>query len=274
MRANFLIISILFCLITTTGCEYQKTLKKGTSEEKLDAARKYYNKGDYARSQILLDQLIGKFGRGANAEEVYFLYAYTHYGMNDYVMASYHFRNFTETYTQSKYIEQAAFMVAKCEYQKTLASELDQTHTKKAIEAIQLFINRYPNSESVEIGNNLIDQLRSRLHEKAYSTAMLYYKMEDYLSAYTSLKNAVVDYPDLPNREEVDYLIVKSAYLYAKQSILKHQAERYQNALDEADEYLSGRNNSTYTEEVNELVRVCKKALTRLNSTHTDISNN
>ncbi len=264
MRVHLIIISILFCLTVTTGCEFQKTLKKGTSEQKLDAARKYYNKGDYARSQILLDQLIGKFSRGANAEEVYFLYSYSHYGMNDYVMASYHFKNFTERYPRSKYIEQAAFMVAKCQFQQTLSSELDQTNTSEAIDAIQLFINRYPESESVEIGNELIDKLRSRLHEKAFNTAMLYYKMESYLSAYTSFKNAVIDYPDLPNKERVEYLIVKSAYLYAKQSIMKSQVERYGKALDEANDYLASQMESDYTKQVKELAEACTSAINKL----------
>ncbi|MBO6516899.1 MAG: outer membrane protein assembly factor BamD [Bacteroidia bacterium] len=264
MSTRLVIFSLLICFTASTGCEYQKVLKKGTLEQKLDAARKYYNKGDYARSQILLEQLIGKFKRGANAEEVYFLYAYSHFGMNDYVMAGYHFRNFTERYPRSNYIEQAAFMVAKCEYHKTLSSELDQTNTKGAIEAIQLFINRYPKSESVEKGNELIDQLRARLHEKAYNTAILYYKMGDYLSAYTSFRNAVGNYPDLPDKEKVEYLIVRSAYLYAEQSIIKFQLERYEKALSEADEFSIAHQNSIYKEEVSKIAESCREAINRI----------
>ncbi|MFT7591762.1 MAG: outer membrane protein assembly factor BamD, partial [bacterium] len=150
-----LILITFLCFSLSPGCEYQKVLKKGTLEQKLDIARKYYNKGDYARAQIMLEQLIGKFQRGDNSEEVYFLFSFTHFGMNDYALASYHFQNFVERYPQSKYHEQAAFMIARCEFEKTLVAELDQTNTKKAIEAIQLFINRYPASASVETGNQL-----------------------------------------------------------------------------------------------------------------------
>ncbi len=269
-----LIIFILAGMLTFTGCEYQKVLKKGSHEEKLDAARKYYNKGDYARAQILLDQLIGKFNRGGNAEEVYFLYAYSHFGMNDYVLAGYHFQNFTETYPRSKYVEQAAFMVARCAFQKTLASELDQTNTKSAIESIQLFINRYPQSELVEKGNELIDELRTKLHDKAYNNAMLYYRMGNYLSAYTSFKNAAIDYPDLPNKEEVEFMMVKSAYLYAKQSVLKFQAERYAQSIEEANNFKNDYPSSVYTKEVDELIDACNSAIKELNKTEYDTSNN
>ena len=257
-----LILSLTF----TTGCEYQKVLKKGTINEKLEVSRKYYNKGDYARAQIILEGLIGKVPRGSDAEEVYFLYSYCHYGMNDYIMASYHFTNFTVRYPNSKYIEQAAFMVAKCEYEKSLSSELDQTNTKKAIEAIQLFINRYPKSASVETGNKMIDQLRARLHEKALKKAMLYYNMESYLSAYTSFKHAVIDYPDIPDKERVDYFIVKSAFMYAKQSVASSQIERFEQAQEEANDFFANYTDSKYAKEINTLIEDSKSRVKQLNS--------
>lgn len=263
VRQRLVIFSIMF-LVGLTGCDYQKVLKKGTPDQKLEAARKYYNKADYVRASIILEQLVGKFGRTSNGQEVYFLYAYCQYGMNDYALASYHFQNFVERYGQSKYTEQAAFMVARCEYSKSLVSELDQTNTKKAIEAIQLFINRYPQSSYVEKGNELIDQLRARLHEKAFRNAMLYYNMENYLSAYTALKNAIIDYPDLPNKEYVEYLIVRSSYLYAKQSVQKLQEERYANALDEARDFLALHADSEYSEDVKDLQKKSKTKLQEL----------
>lgn len=258
---------MLLCFSLTTGCEYQKVLKKGTLEQKLETARKYYNKGDYARAQIMLEQLVGQFGRGSDAEEVYFLYAYSHFGMNDYTLAGYHFQNFTERYPQSKYHEQAAFMIARCQFERTLVAELDQTNTKKAIESIQLFINRYPKSPSVETGNKLIDELRARLHKKAFNTAMLYYNMESYLSAYTSFQNAAIDFPDIPNKDMVDYYIVKSAYLYAKQSVKTLQADRFTTALEEAQEYLNNYTDNKYVKEVKEIKSDSEERIAKLQET-------
>ena len=262
-----LIIFTLLCFSLTTGCEYQKVLKKGTLEQKLATARKYYNKGDYARAQIMLEQLIGNFSRGGDAEEVFFVYSYTHLGMTDYAVAGYHFQNFAERYPQSKYHEQAAFMIARCEFEKTLVAELDQTNTKKAIEAIQLFINRYPKSSSVETGNKLIDELRARLHEKAFNTAMLYYNMESYLSAYTSFKNATIDFPDIPNKELVDFYIVKSAYLYAKQSVKTLQEDRFGTAVEEAKEYLTIYTDNKYVKEVKQIQSDSEERIVKLQAT-------
>ena len=268
MRIHLIIFSILAAGMLT-GCEYQKVLKKGSLEQKLDVARKYYNKGDYARAEIMLDQLLGKFPRGGNAEEVYFLYSYCHYGMNEYALASYHFQNYVERYPNTKYTEQAAFMVAKCAYAGSLASELDQTETKKAIEAIQLFINKYSQSELVEQSNELIDELRARLHSKALSKAELFYKMENYLAAYTTYKNAIATYPDLPNKTMASFYMVKSSFLYAKQSVQEYQLERYTKALNEATEFLIEYPEHKKKDEINDLKERCTNLIDKLKTEDT-----
>ena len=269
MRIAYILISLVV-ITFSTGCQYGKTMKKGTNEDKLELARKLYDKGDFLRSQVLLDQLIGKFQRGGQAEEVYFMYAYTYYGTNDYVMAAYHFNNFVERYPMSKkYTEEAAFMVAKCAYQRSMPSELDQSNTKKAIEAVQLFINKYPQSVLVAEGNNLIDELRARLHEKVFNQALMYYKMESYNSSYTMFKNAVIDYPDLPEKERAEFYIAKSAFLYAQSSVKTAQEERYLNAIDHLDEYLATYPEGEHVREANQLKKKSNAALADLKNKNT-----
>ncbi|MFT4521909.1 MAG: outer membrane protein assembly factor BamD [Bacteroidia bacterium] len=248
-------IFLLACATVLSSCAFNKVLKKGTADEKLVAAKKYYAKKDYNRSMPLLDDLIGKHYRGADAEEVYYLYSKTFYGMQDYIMAGYHFKNFTETYPYSKYVEESAFLSAKCEYHKALPYYLDQGNTRKAIDRIQLFINKFPKSTYVEEGNKLIDDLRLSLHNKAYHMAMLYYNMESYKAAYVSCKNAIIDYPDIPQYTELEYIMVDAAYKYAAQSVVGVQAERFQLAIEEGKDFLKNHTETNlYYNEVKDLV--------------------
>ena len=185
--------------------------------------------------------------------------------MGDFLMASYNFKNFAENYPRSEHAVEAAFMSAKCEYHQSLPYYLDQTKTKKAIDKIQLFINRYPTSSYVEEGNKLIDELRGKLHKKAYNAAMLYYKMENYKSSFVAFKNAIADYPDIPQKDEMEFLIVKSAYLYAGQSFLSSQKERYETAIEEGQYFLQGESsNATYRKEVKEIIETSKKEVKRI----------
>ncbi len=256
------ILFLITALLVFNGCEYQKLLKNGAPDAKLEGAKTYYNKGDYNRALPLLEDLIGRFRKREKAEDVYYYYAYTHYGMHDFYLASHHFRKFCETYRRSKYLEEASFMHAKCEYHKSLPYELDQTSTSKAIEKIQLFVNKFPSSIHIEECNELIDELRSKLHKKAFDGAMLYYNMGDYRSAVVAFKNTLIDYPDIPQIDKISFHIVESSFLYAKKSVSEKQRKRYNAALAECTEYYASDNQTE--EHLLEVKRIEKECRTLL----------
>lgn len=221
-----------------SGCNrYAKLVKKGTPEEKFAAANKYYNKKDYYRAMPLLEELIGTYKQKKESQEIYLMYAYCHYYMNEYTMASYHFKNFAETYSLNPKREEASFMAAKCEYHRSLPYDLDPTNTKNAIARLQLFVNQYPEGERVEECNKLMDELRAKLHEKTYRNAMLYLNIGDYKAAMVALQGGVNLYPDIPWKEEMLFSAAKAAYLYAGNSIEKMQKERYQQSLEILNNY-------------------------------------
>jgi outer membrane protein assembly factor BamD len=230
---------------TLTGCNnYARLLKKGTVEEKYAAAIKYYNKKDYVRATPLLEELLGNFRMKKEAAEIYLMYAYCHFYQKEYTLAGYHFKNFIETYIYSPAKEEAGFMYASCEFNKSLPYNLDQTNTKVAINKLQIFINQYSESRYMDKCNLMMDELWARLHRKAYETALLYYHIEDYKAAMVALKVAVEDFPDIPWKDEMTFLTFKSAFLYAKKSIPTLQVERYANAEAFYNEYMAefGRN--------------------------------
>lgn len=239
--------------IAFSGCEYQKVLKKGTVEQKYKTAKKYYNKEDYAKALPLLEELVGVYKKPDQAAEIYFYYAYCHYGMGDYLMAGYHFTNLTRQYGRSKYREEGAYMAARCEFHKSLPYYLDQTNTKKAIERLQLFINNNPGSKFIAECNDLMDILRVKLHKKAFETASMYYHMGQYAAANTAFKNAIIDYPDIDDKEKIAYMIAKTSFIYADKSIKKKQSERFESALVDIDDFLSKYPDSKYAKEVQKM---------------------
>jgi outer membrane protein assembly factor BamD len=106
-----------------------------------------------------------------------------------------------------------------------------------------LFINFYPKSERVADASKYIADLRSKLETKAFENAKLYYDLgawdiSNYKSAVIALKNAQIDFPDIKYAEEMDLLIVKSQYSYAKNSIELRQEDRYNEAITYADEFV------------------------------------
>jgi outer membrane protein assembly factor BamD len=68
------ILSILIVITLASCSKYQKLMKDGTPQEKLDAAKKYYGDKDYLRAQPLLEELLGLYNGRKEREEIYYLY--------------------------------------------------------------------------------------------------------------------------------------------------------------------------------------------------------
>lgn len=233
MQKIFL-ITFLFIIILISGCsEFQKALKSNDYEYKFEKAVEYFEEEDWYRSQSLINDVLPVFRGTQKAKKLYYMKAYTHYNQAEYILAAYQFRTFIKTYPNDKLTQECEFMLAECFRKEAPKYNLDQQNTKKAIQGYQLFINKYPNSEKRELANQRIDDLRKRLERKSYENAELYFKLRDYKAALIALKNTLKDYPDSPFREELLYLIMKSNYLLAQNSIPSLQKERFQETINE-----------------------------------------
>ncbi|MBL4585674.1 MAG: outer membrane protein assembly factor BamD [Flavobacteriales bacterium] len=229
----------LSILIVFSGCsKYSRILKSNDFEKKYDMAKLYYNNGKYQKAFPLFEELITVFRGTSKAEDVYYYYAYSNYMLGDFMLAGYHFNNFVRTFPRSDRAEDAQFMNAKCYFLDSSDPTLDQTSTRKAIDELQLFINKYPESPKVDECNDLMDRLRFKLETKAYNGAKLYYRLGEYKAAIFALRNTLADYPDTKFREEISFMKLRSSYLLADNSIEKKKEERFENTLKECEDFM------------------------------------
>jgi outer membrane protein assembly factor BamD len=206
-------IFLIMLLIIGSCSPYQRLLKSDDVMLKKDKAIEYYEKGDYNRTLTLLNDIIPAFRGTQYAEQLNYYYAYAHYHQKDYIMAAHYFKTFTQGFPRSEHVEEFLFMSAYCKYLLSPRHSLDQSETQDAIRELQSFINRFPNSSRVEESNNLIDELRFKLEQKAFESAMLYFNIRDYNAAVTSFNNVIRGFPDTQYREEALFYIIRSHFL-------------------------------------------------------------
>jgi len=230
-------------------------------DAKLEYAIKLYKKGQYFKALPLLEELITVFRGTKKAEQTYYYYSYCNYQMQDYETAAYDFGNYAKTYPNSEYAEECAYMEAYCYYQDSPNYSLDQTSTVKAINQFQLFIDEHLRSSRVAECNRLIDELRLKLETKDFENAKLYYHMEDYKAAVTSFANLLKDFPSTKYREETMFLIIKSSYLLAENSIESKKNDRYNSALSSYGEFTTAFPESKFKKEANSIAESCRKRL-------------
>lgn len=238
---------LIFSVLILSSCsEYAKVLKSSDVEYKYEKAVEYYKEGEYSKALSLFDELGTLFRGSDRSQEIHYYIANSHFALEDYYFAAYYYKNFTKTYPRSERAEEALFKAAYCSYLNSPASNLDQTDTEQAIEEFQLFLNRYPQSDLKDSTNVMIDELRLKLEDKAFNNAKLYYLTEDYKSATVALQNMLRDFPDSPHREEIEFLIVKSSYLLAINSIDSKKEERLNDTIEHYHKFVDSNQDSEF----------------------------
>jgi outer membrane protein assembly factor BamD len=225
-------IVIAFAMLLSSCSKYNRIRKSGDMNLKYDAAVKYFENKKYYNALQLFEELIVVLKGTEKAESSYYYYCLSHFYTGDYTSAAYHFNNFAQTFPLSPKAEDALFYNAYCYYLDSAPSSLDQQSSNDAIRQFQLFINKYPTSTRVPECNKYIDELRGKLEEKAWENALLYYKMEEYKSAIVAFGNVIKDFPSTKYQEDCLFLSLKSAYLYAGNSIESKKEERYKSAIE------------------------------------------
>lgn len=256
-------ITLLVSALMLTGCAYQKeynqVLKTGGIEEKYDFAVKAYDKQDYKKSVVLFEELLPLL-RGKDAMEgLLYNLAYSYFYDKDYFMASYYFQMLGRQFPNGDKVEEVTYMSAYCKTLESPDFHLDQTATKEAIKQLQLFVNYYPNSRRVEEASRMISEMRAKLATKAFHIAGMYYKRELYNAAAISYNNFLREYPESPDREQAMFLMLKSRYLYARQSIRSQQPERYRKVVDAYELFMRTYSGSAYRKEVEKYVLEARK---------------
>ncbi|MGN6639745.1 MAG: outer membrane protein assembly factor BamD [Mucilaginibacter sp.] len=226
------LLIVLILIAGSCKSKFEKLKASNDNAKKYQAAIAFYNKKDYNKALELFETLVQRYRGQAQAEDLYYYYAYTNYRLKDYTSASYHFKQFADTYPTSQRAEECNFMSAYCYYLDSPIYSLDQENTTKAIDKLQLFINLYPKSERVAEASKLIQNLRDKLERKAYENAKLYLTIGDYQAAVIDFGNVLRDYPDTKYAEEMTYLTIKAQYLYAQHSSEFKQEQRFNQTID------------------------------------------
>ena len=140
-------ISIITIIIIQSCSDYRKILKIPGYEEKLEAALEYYEKEDYFKASTIFQDIKPLVKGSKEAEIVDFYFAYSLYKLEQYELSSKYFKSFIELFSRSDKVIEAEYLYAFSLYKESPNSNLDQSSTIEAINAIQNFINKYPYSE-------------------------------------------------------------------------------------------------------------------------------
>ncbi|OQY00997.1 MAG: hypothetical protein B6I20_08140 [Bacteroidetes bacterium 4572_117] len=263
-KVKYLLIFILSVTVLTS-CKYQKLLKSTDNKLKYEKAKGYYEEEDYAKAMTLFEQLIPIYRGTEKGEEISYYYAYSNYHLKNYILAGHYFRKFLGSFPNSKFAEECAYMSAYCYYLDSPKTTLDQESTYKALNELELFLGRYPESERIDECNELMADLYSKLQKKSYENAMLYYNIGQYKAAAIAFESSLEHHPNSEYKEEMMYLTVKSNYTFAINSIHGKTVDRLNEALKAYKKFVREYPESEYMKDLTKINNSINKKLKFLN---------
>lgn len=247
--------------LSSCKSQYEMLLNSNDSDAKYEAAFKYYNEGKYSKSAALFESLSVLTNGTERDDTVRYYWGLSNYKFKDYYTAETNFDKFIESFPRSPFTSEARYLRLDCLYRSTLRYELDQTPTYKAINAISEYILEFPANTHMQECRDMLVELNERLDKKAYESAKLYYRMEDYLASRVAFRNVLKDDADNVYREDILYYIAMSSYKYAQLSVPAKQKERYLTFVDDYYNFIGEIPYSHYRKELDSVYQKAQKAL-------------
>lgn len=256
------IISLLLLVAFFCSCsEYQKALKSEDFAAKYKLADTLYKQQKYSKAIRLFEQVVPQYRGKPQGEKVIYMFAQSYYKTKQYYLGAYQFESFVSGYPKSEKVQEAAYLGAICYTKLSPVYSLDQTDTYKAIEKLQSFIDRFPNSEYLADANAAMEVLTQKLERKAYENAKGYNTISDYKAAIVALDLFIAEYPGTPYKEDALFYKLDSAYQLGINSIADKMEERLNVAKASYFSLIKFNSETKYKEKADEMYARVEKDL-------------
>ena len=272
IRTTVVLPLLAFLALAACQTQYEMLLSSNDVDAKYQAAMDYFNNKKYLKAAQLFESMAVLTNGTARDDTVQYYWGLSNYRYKDYYTAESNFARFIENFPRSPFTADARFLRLDCMYRATYRYELDQAPTRVCLSAIEEYEREYPNDAAhLEACAAMKKDLNERLDRKAFESARLYYKMEDYLAARVALRNVLKDNSENVYREDILYYTAMASYHYARLSVAARQKDRYLTFVDDYLNFVGEYPESAYRREMDAMYRRAQRALGRYQGTDEEL---
>jgi len=225
MKTPLLLLFVASIFLTSCS-EYQRVLRDDNVGKKYAMADSLYHVGKYKKALVMMEQVVPQYRGKPQAEKLMFMYANTFYNLEDFYLAGYQFERFETSYPKSDSVERASYKSAISYYELSPRYSLDQEETITALEKLQSYVNKYPDTDRRAEVNEKVSILRGKLEKKDFEIAKQYLRISDFKAAIDAFENFISDHPGSSYRKNAFYGRMEAAYLLAVNSVPSKVTER------------------------------------------------
>ena len=140
----------------------------------------------------------------------------------------------------------------------------EDIYSPEAIEELKDFLEFFPKSDKATEARDAIFEMQDKLTLKELQNAQLYYNLgnfmgNNYESAIIVSQNALKTYPFSKYKEDFEFLILKSKFQVARQSVAEKMEDRYRDVVDEYYSYINNYPESKNRKEADTIFKIAEK---------------
>lgn len=193
-------------VVWTVACGGKKDVTQYmTSKEHYEYAMRYYKKKNWTKAQEEFSLVTYKYSGSDVADDAQFYVGECLFQLKDYVTAASEYDRLVTTFPKSEWVEMSMFRLVICYLELSPGFPLDQRFTIDALNAIQNFLDLYPQSERRAEVETYFNNVKLKLATKHYESARIYRKLGEYEAAIIYYDQVTTDYYDSPFVKSSNY---------------------------------------------------------------------
>lgn len=220
---------ILMSLGIIVNCAGKKPVEKLPLEERFKRGQEYLEKKKYYNAQQEFQIVVLSGSHTEWGDDAQFYLAESYFKNKEFILAITEYERLTRKMKFSPYVEKSRWRICEAYVAESPSYYHDQSNTHKALQKLQEFIDEYPDSEFRAEANKTIRDLRNKLAEKIFESALLYIKLHAYDSAIVAFKDLLSQYYDTDLADDAHVGIIRSYSLLKK----VEEAKNYYQANEE-----------------------------------------
>lgn len=220
---NKLALLLLIPLLVLSGCHStskDERYNNMSPNEIYNQGTQNVNKKRYVEAIEDFEALESRYPFGEYADKAQLGAIYAYYLNEDYPAGLPAVERFIRMYPRHPDVDYAYYMKGLIHYSESLGSftkylpmervDRDATSPKKAVQAFQVLITRFPNSIYTQDAKQRIVYLRNLLAETELVAARFYFRKGAYLAAANRASNVISQFDQSPYMAEALAIMVKS----------------------------------------------------------------
>jgi len=206
-------LAVATALLVLASCSSSKRddiYVERPAEEFYNLGLSYLGEGDYAAAARNFDEVERQHPYSVWAPRAQLMTAYTHYQADSYDEAINTLDRFIQLHPGHPDIAYAYYLKAICYYEQIADVERDQSMTRRAMEALEEVIARFPESSYARDASLKLDLARDHLAGQHMSIGRYYQRQGEHLAAINRFQIVVRDFQTTTHVPEALHRLVES----------------------------------------------------------------